>query len=200
MKRLVSLWGLLMRTLNKIKQRYFTKSAVQLDWKKDQAVIDGQVIIGAKAGPECNITNLIHEMAHFVEIDEDRMNQDGWGLRTPTVFIYNRYCIEPKTIQMTEREIRVMAYQANIFEAFEFPHTAIDEFASAMRHMPDFCYVPLEDGSSAYGDDRTHNLEYQDITKSQIKWIRNQVEKNRSIFSFEKFESEWFRRNKILKG
>ena len=115
-----------------------------------QRVIDGIIYVGDQCGPKKNdIASLCHELAHFVEIDEYRMAHSAWGLVYPEVEVFGRMCIEPKTMQSTDRELRVCAYQAYLHEYFKVQES-IEETVQALRWMSDTYYVPLEDGSHAY--------------------------------------------------
>src|SRR5271155_2850520 len=80
-------------------------------------VIDGCLSLGCRTGPVRTSFGLLHEMSHFVEIDDARMLTEGWGLRLPEVYVpgqYARMCAVPVTKQATERELRVSAYQWHI--------------------------------------------------------------------------------------
>ncbi len=185
---------------NRVFEEFFADAAVRVDWKSPAQRIDeaGRVVLGPWAGPEATISNLVHEMSHFVEIDEPRMTEFGWGLTVPEIYVAGRLCLEPTTCQATERELRVIAYQANVLEYLGFPRSTRD-LVNALDWMPDWCFVPIEDGSSAFGDDRTHKLSYPDIEKSQKRWCAKQVEALRSTFTLERFIAEWKRRNELLK-
>ncbi len=158
---------------------------------------NGAVILGTKAGPGYSLSNLVHEMAHFVEIDEGRMAEPGWGLRVPEQWAYNRMCFEPTTCQATVREIRVMAFQLNILEYLGWPGDEND-LINALQFMPDTAFVPLETGVSAYGDD-TPEMPYQDTLKSQQRWRVNECRKYRRQNTADLFCTEWKRRNQLLK-
>lgn len=185
---------------DRVYDEFFADAAVRVDWTSAAQSIDAEdrVVLGPWAGPEATISNLVHEMSHFVEIDERRMTAYGWGLHVPEIHIAGRVCLEPQTRQATERELRVIAFQANILEYLGFPRSVRD-LVAPLDWMPDFVFVPIEDGSSAYGDDRTHKLSYEAIQKSQKRWCAKQVEVLRETFTAERFLSEWKRRNAVLK-
>lgn len=189
----------------KIEQEFFNGNrCIRVDWEIEGQKIteDGSIIIGERAGPSSyrssyQISNLIHEMSHFVEIDDARMKQYGWGLIYPEVWVIDRMCMEPRTMQITERELRVVAFQANVLKYIGHSDD-VENIISSFRYLPDFTFVPIEDGSSAYGEGRTHDLDYKQITESQIKWLINRAEDLRSIHTLDLFMSEWERKSKAI--
>lgn len=186
---------------DRVYDEFFAGAAVRVDWTRQAQSIDGEatVVLGPWAGPEASIANLVHEMSHFVEIDEGRMTEFGWGLRVPEIHIAGRVCLEPQTRQATERELRVIAFQANVLTYLGFPRSTHD-LVAALDWMPDFVFVPIEDGSSAFGESRTHKLSYEAIQKSQKRWCAKEVERLRPTFTTERFLSEWKRRNELLQS
>jgi len=160
---------------------------------------DGVISVGNRAGPTRNFSNLAHEVCHFVEVDDARQQLFGWGLKRPEIEILGRICVEPNTRQMTERELRVMAYQANLTEALGAP-ARIPNMVRALQFMPDFCMVPLEDGRLAYGDGAPSRDEvpYSEVDPSRIRWMANRVQELRKEFTFERFRSEWTRKIALL--
>lgn len=109
-----------------------------------QKVEEGRVIIGCRAGPEENISNVLHEFAHFIEIDEERCNKDGWGLK------YGKWIDNPcrlsgyapagwhefSTNKHIKREIRVWAFQVNLGLRFGLK-IDIGELAESSQYLPD---------------------------------------------------------------
>lgn len=184
---------------DRVYDEFFANAAVRVDWTSAAQRIDeaGNVVLGPWAGPEALISNLVHEMSHFVEIDEGRMTEFGWGLHVPEIHIAGRLCLEPQTRQATERELRVIAFQVNVLEYLGFPRSVRD-LVEPLDWMPDWVFVPIEDGSSAFGEDRSHKLSYREITKSQKRWCAKEVERLRPTFTAERFIAEWKRRNELL--
>ncbi len=187
-------------------REFFEPGGVTIDWRLQSqrtAEEEGrltQVAIGPWAGPEANISNLVHEMSHFVEIDEPRMACFGWGLRLPEIWVYNRMCVEPTTMQATARELRVFAYQVNVLDYLGEP-SSIEDLVGSMVHMPDLVHVPIEDGTQAWSEDRrAKDWDYREIEASQLRWCARQVEEHRKEFTLERFLSEWKRRNETLKA
>ena len=157
---------------------------------------DGVIFVGNRAG-SLHVSNLAHELSHFVEIDDARMKFYGWGLRVPEVWVYDRMCCEPTTMKMVERELRVIAFQLNLLESLGAPMQA-RSFVSSLRYMPDFTYVPLEDGRSAYGDDAPDEMDSRAKDESRIRWMIRRAEELRSEHTMERFNSEWTRKINLL--
>jgi hypothetical protein len=98
-------------------------------------------------------------------------------------------------MQATARELRVMAYQANVME-----HLGMRDKVpvDALVSMPDFLYVPMEDGRSAYGSDSDDSLSCTEKDASRVRWMIKQVELQRNIFTYARFEAEWQRKMQLL--
>jgi len=154
----------------------------------------GVLFLGDRAGPGRSQSDLAHEMGHFVEIDDTRMLKRGWGLVYPQVEVAGQLCDEPKTMKMTERELRVLAYQANLLEA---SGARVDTFrlVKPMVFVPDFFFVPLEDGRDAY---LAEDVPYEKRETSRLRWLRKRVDVLRAEYTFERFRHEWNRRVLIL--
>lgn len=157
----------------------------------------GVVYIGNRAGPSRAFSNLAHEICHFVEIDDARQQLHGWGLKVPSFTILGQVCVEPVTRKMTERELRVMAYQANLTEALGAP-ARVSNMVRALQFMPDFMQIPLEDGEPAYTGNGTSRVPYAEVDPSRIRWMTNRVQELRKDFTFERFRSEWSRKIALL--
>ncbi len=162
---------------------------------------EGVVLVGNRAVSQRAFSNVAHEVCHFVEIDDARQQMFGWGLRRPETVVLGRICVEPVTRQMTERELRVMAYQANLTEALGAPARILN-MVRVLQNMPDFISVPLEDGRPAYGEGAPSRDEvpYRDLDLSRIRWMAKRVQELRKEYTFERFRSEWFRKIALLGG
>jgi hypothetical protein len=158
---------------------------------------EGTIFIGNRAGPSKGVSNLAHEMSHFVEIDDARVQRYGWGLRLPELYVLGQRCIEPATMQATARELRVSAYQANLMASVGAPLN-VPHLVRSLEYMPDFLYVPLEDGRPAYGDGSPEDMEYREKIDSRIRWMANRVQELRSEFTLERFRHEWHRKIALL--
>jgi hypothetical protein len=143
--------------------------------------------IGCRAGPMDNISleNLSHECAHMVEIDERRSFCPSWGLKTRKVVCLGQEFDEPLTWQPTQRECRVIAYQANFMEAMGYAFDVRD-FASALRWMPDWCNVPVDTSEDDYSKTEEKRLNF--VVAEILKY---KADEN---YSFKTFETIWFKR------
>lgn len=74
-----------------------------------------EYVFGARAGPAYSIGFLLHELAHAIEFGpenfEQRCHPTGFIFHVPTVWVYDRYCVEPTTNQGTQRECRTVGIQ-----------------------------------------------------------------------------------------
>ncbi len=104
-------------------------------------VLDGILSLGGRAGPESHYGNVMHELCHFIEIDDKRCLVPNWG------FNYGRWIecpvsrqggyYEARTRQHIDREARVWAFQHNLSRYLGF-RSSVVELTSSARFMPDF--------------------------------------------------------------
>jgi len=191
-----------MTPLALLKKRYLSHTdrlRYQPNLEGQRIANDGTIYIGNRAGPSKALSHLVHELCHFVEVEDHRIASPHWGLKTPQVWICDRWCCEPHTRQMTERELRVISYQLNVLEALGAPSRAI-HFVSALEYLADFIHVPLEDGRPAYGEGapEADKLDYKDRITSRIRWMAKRAEALRSEFTLERFDREWARKIDLL--
>ena len=76
---------------------------------------------GCATGPSGpNVTDLSHELAHACQFGARyfayRALPAGFRFKLREIFVYDRYCIEPKTAQATCRELDTFAYQLHLLE------------------------------------------------------------------------------------
>lgn len=164
----------------------FKGQPIHFSWTVNQKFEDGKLWIGGRAGPKCDISNLAHEMAHFVEIDDDRCAITGWGLRVPEQWVYDRWCFEPLTNQCTQRECRVAAYQHNLLKWAGVTRTP-KYLVKSFYFLPDHWNVPGE---------------YHPWNKYRLQWCENLVQSLivKPEYGFDAFEAEWRRKNQVLAG
>lgn len=127
------------------------------------------------------------------------MTSYNWGLTMPTIVICGTVCNEPNTRAMTERELRVTAYQMNLLESLGAP-TKAPRLVSALRFMSDFIHVPLEDGRPAFGDGSPTGAEvnYREKDESRVRWLVKRVTELRAEYTIERFDREWSRKIALL--
>lgn len=153
-----------------------------LKWEVDlegQRVVDGQVILGMKAGPSYDVTNLCHEVCHYVESPLDRCNKQGWGIKYPK--IYQESFSTPKHL---EREGRVWAWQ---YVLHDMVGLDTKDIVSSSPYLPDLWLL-----KDAYGIPDTKNTTiiafFKDYTASlgytQEEFLRRFHERNEYIKTF----------------
>lgn len=107
---------------------------------------------GARTGPAFGSVNLMHELAHASQFGPDafrtRATADGFVFKVKRIWVYDRFCIEPKTAQMTDRELDTFAHQLHLMRLAGYK-TSDKEFiaysAKLMRWMEDWWHVPGDD-------------------------------------------------------
>jgi hypothetical protein len=175
--------------LSRTREEFFKNSPITIDLKKSyvQGIEqDGRMWFGVVAGPTADIGNLFHEMAHFVEIDEKRMGKHGWGLKLPRMHCMpgpyggHSWC-EPKTIQISMRELRTFAYQHHLHQYFGID-TWRDRVADLLYFLADWHNIP---GVGKEAKERWILSVYDRLVKSPK-------------YSLASFTAEWERRNTIL--
>ena len=106
-------------------------------------------IFGARAGPDVCFTHLAHEIAHAAQFGKEnfrwRAKDFGFVFEIPKKFVYDRYCVEPVTIQATVRELETFAYQLHILIKSGYkktPQSLARELVESIRFMPDWLLIP----------------------------------------------------------
>lgn len=176
-----------MDALDKIQKEYFIHPCMRIEQSLQgmqvRVGVDDKkrvMVFGCRAGPELNITHLVHEMSHFVEADEKKMSSHAFGMKVPTSNIFG--CIEFTTAKHWYRELRVAAYQYHFTNQFLKQKTTFEEVVSAFIYLPDpwlFC--------KSFKDD---------VILAKCKRV---VEKYSQTYTFEKFNEEWFKRIEMVK-
>lgn len=107
-----------------------------------QSVDENRIKIGCRAGPSMCLSNLVHEICHFIEIDQKRMHKHGWGLRYGKRIYIPGYPIfyEMNSIQAIEREARVWAMQMN-FSKEKNVKFDLEDCVESARFINCFSYV-----------------------------------------------------------
>lgn len=170
----------------------FRGKEIRLEWDLTQGITDdGRLYVGGRAGPSVELSNLCHEMAHFVEIDDARCAVRGWGLRLPEVWIYDRMCIEPTTYQATERECRVAALQHSLLGYIGHPLSP-RRLVSAFHYLPDWFMVPCRP--------HVRRTSLKTTDKERLKWCEDRVTSliAKPEYQIDYFMHEWNRKCQLL--
>jgi len=165
---------------------------IAFDMWVSQDVDKGTLILGEKEGPAFSFHALLHEMCHLVEIDDERICYRGWGLRIPYTFVLGQTCVEPKTLQATEREMRVLAYQMNLTEHLGYKFQ--DRSITSLEYLYDFWDVGWTHAR------RYIRRGYQVREEKTKSWLCKQVYKLRDVYTYKRFELEWERKVGLLKA
>lgn len=123
----------------KIAGMFSSHSSVRWDMNRQGSSLDdeGTLILGGRAGPEIHPLNLLHEMAHLIDIDDKRCTTRNWGLKVPEVEILGRFCPEPMTFQASERELQVVAIQF-VLSKFVGVKMSLAQWATLVEYLPDY--------------------------------------------------------------
>ncbi len=118
---------------------------------------------GGRAGPSVAASNIFHELGHAAQFGVEQFRKrgavDGFVFKVPKVFVFDRYCEEPKTSQATLRELETFAYQMHLMRAAGYKmddEQFVAYSARLMRFMPDWYHIPgkNEEGRAAWCKNR----------------------------------------------
>lgn len=147
-----------------------------LSWsgRLEGSTIDrGRLVLGMRAGPNISINHLLHEMAHLVEIDDERCFAPSWGLRGKEF---------PRTFQATEREMRVGAIQIVLGDIVGVPQPS-SYVATAWHFLPDWHMWRL----------------WRDVAESEVApAMALEIERQARLLTKQGVLSEWARKCRIL--
>lgn len=149
----------------------------------------GRYYLGTWAGPEAKLSNLLHEMGHFVEREIDKLKEfpiSNWGYSFGKYWeLCGRSGWEPRTDQDVRREQRVWAYQISLekhFGIYESPY----EMVNAAPFLGGWCfYQPLE-------------IETYENEPRIRKLAEETEELSRTRYTLERFRKGWWRRIREL--
>lgn len=137
---------------------------------------------GAMSAKTFGLGELVHDMCHFVEIDERRMHLPDFGLAT-----YLGPTIKPKTRGFVERELRVLATEYNIFASCGVETQDIKEHIEREIGLVDTIWRMTKYVDSPEGVDlKTWMFE-------RLQSMRNDADKSTTYFM-----AEWLRRIAIV--
>lgn len=174
--------------LEKLRDQFFVAPNL-VSYQEDfegQKCEDGKFILGCCAGPDCSISNLCHEMAHFVELPIQRLLKkptSGWGFSYGHYWeIGNQSGHEPRTDSSTRREMRVFALQHSLQTQLGIM-TTIEELLSPSVYINSFSmYRPYKKDGKLRND------------KEKLALMADEVSEMIHQFDFNSFTSEWFYR------
>jgi hypothetical protein len=139
---------------------------------------------GARAGPSYDAVNIFHELAHASQFGPDqfkaRASANGFVFKLPRIWVYDRFCVEPTTNQMTERELDTFAHQLHLMRLAGFKVSDsqfVSYSASLMSWMEDWWHVPGEgeEGRAAWCAqeirNRHENLRPAEVIDKLVAWL-----------------------------
>lgn len=173
-----------MQYLLEVTNQFFKSSPIRIEEKVEGNKIEGTtLILGCRAGPSLDVDNLLHEMAHLIEINDKRILSWNWGLQYPEVELLGRVFYEPNTIQGLNRELRVFAIQKHLFEICEISVSADywEKKAKILEWLQDFYLIPT-------------------ARENRNLWCQQEMEKLYKKYSKNDLLIEWDRKNQLLKN
>jgi sulfur carrier protein ThiS len=131
---------------------------------------------GCRAGPSMGPEMLAHEMAHFVELPDDRIIKRNWGFSygTPNISAFGIDTL-PNSWGATKREIRTWSWQSLLLDAVGV-NVSIKSLVSSAPFMNDFFLVPGEN------------------EKEKLGLIARMVELGKRDLTMSGFDERWFER------
>ncbi|BCB21940.1 hypothetical protein [Bosea sp. ANAM02] len=143
-------------TFELIRERWFRGCpSVRIDIRTEGVEHDYDariVTLGCRAGPSYEVGNLLHEMAHLIEIPEHRAVERNFGLKFGTPFL-SRAGVQrlATSYQATLRETRVWSWQFAVMRDLGL-NPDIDDLVRPAAWISDFENVP--------GRDQTEKLRF----------------------------------------
>jgi hypothetical protein len=165
------------------------RSKIKVFQGEGQSVRNGKLLLGTKIGPNRHeITALIHEISHLIEIDDERVLKQGWGFSygVPQT-IFGRVYYNPTTYQASLRECRVIAIQ-HILQLSVGIETSLQEQLVVLEHMSDWSLIP------------TKNKEYsiKEGFDQRISFLLDYTEKYLKTLSLDNILNKWERKQSLL--
>lgn len=184
---LPELWGL---------KPYFENGVITYEPDLEGQRVTTDIRVGDRAGSNREPENLLHEMAHFAEIEPERADTPGWGLSYYNqIYIpgrYSRIVYEPNTYEDIERECRVLSYQYCVAQHFNIPMDLVG-MVSYLSFVPGFMNVP----SIGYPVPQELNKE-SEWMRQAYPWIWRRVQQNLETYTKPRFDAEWKHRVYVL--
>lgn len=183
---------------------FFQGHPVSLDMDLEGQSIDeqGNFILGGRAGPGVEVSNLVHEMAHLAEREIPKLLEKpnfAWGFSFGKYWeVFGQSGFEPQTDRSVLRERDVWAYQISICHHYGISLETEDEegeeeiyqVIKSAVYLPAFCLY----ARNLYG-----HLDYKDREEKALRHLAAEVkELSETKFTFDRFCDEWYKRMKAL--
>ena len=166
---------------HEIKKIFFQSPIFQLKSKLEgQKCEDKSYYVGAAAGPSLNLSNLLHEICHFAELDVDRLKKFpvySWGFYPGKYWqIGTSWGYEPQTSDQVNREARVWSFQLSAMKYFGMDDSAQELVKSAVW-LPAFCYYKYSFNNPS--------------EKKALYHLSRHIERSSKTFSFQKLVDDF---------
>jgi hypothetical protein len=183
-------------TLKHLARRYFIGNPVKICQKFEGQGItaDNCFKLGCVAGPSVELSNLLHEMCHLAEREKDKLllrPHSAWG------FTFGKYWellgqsgYEAQTDQSVLREARVWSYQLSLSRELGIEESA-EELVSSAVYLDAFCLFKFNHIAKG--------KPYRERERETLQVLAKLVEDQTEVFTFERFEQDWFERMELLK-
>ncbi len=145
----------------------------------------GKLHFGYRVGSLRSLSILLHELGHFLDIDDARVVHSNWGLKTPFGTLGRLYG-QSNSFRLTVRECSVVAWQTLLGRAVGFEDQEAETTLRALKGMPDWCLVP------SYGDT------FEENDESRYHWCRALVSEHLRKRSVDDALTELYRKISVL--
>jgi hypothetical protein len=136
---------------SKIYDTFIKDSQVKVFQGEGQQVKGNNLLLGTKIGPNLHdLSALIHEMSHLIDINDKRVLKPGWGFfYGQSIEIMGRTYKEPVTYRASLRECKVLAIQQKIQESVGITADS-KELIRPLQFMNDWCLIPGKTDEDRY--------------------------------------------------
>ena len=183
-----------MKVLSTVRKELFDSfSRIKIDPAVEGCKIkEGNLVLGCKAGPSQEMSNLFHEMGHMIQSPDNRIGLPSWGLDYKWVDIppYQSYP-EILTCKDVLLEIDVIGWQAVIEQHFTGSIRCALDNARSLRFLGGWAYYE-------YDTVRRLNLDYNSGEAMRIHLAQEHVKTLVFQRSYEQFLEEWKRKCSLL--
>lgn len=143
-----------------------------------------EYVFGGKTGPENNVFNLVHDIAHVIQMPNAKLKKrfvnGNLSFKAPRKWIYDRYCTDPQTDSISRIELETFVIQAVMMQAVK-PVSVIDYFHSNEIHNL-FTWLPdnylFHDGAF-------------NTTEEFVDFVDSEVEKLLPVWHLARIERRW---------
>lgn len=165
--------------------------------KEGNWIEDNRFMLGTWAGPSKDIYNLIHEIAHMVEIDDKRCHLPGWGLKYPPEFYWPGHGMVSNgfnTAKAIYREARVLGIQEVITKHYGIVWNR-SYSVSSLKYIDGMCFIPPRYPENPKDD----TLSYDEREKRRMAYLYRFVIREARKHTFESVLAEYGKKIGIIR-